>query len=317
MERSHVYVEDASANQVARRMADCLRMESVAVQYEDVSSCSWARTKDRRIEFVFILIEKLCSNQLFLLQSLARCDTCEHVKFNIRLFTSGKKIVVEIQRVSGCCFLFHQATKNILRAALGQEAQPSVILTVPPCVMSELEEEDATEEALFFALNMLQSPRFDCNVLAMESLASVTKANSVAAKSVVNGPLMTLILGWVEGQNAEDQDFHDQEHSVKMHRYALVILANCLTALSPTDTPKVSDDCLKILIGELKAACERPHDACEAAKSLKALVRSSDVRLRALAMGAPSALMGAYQLGKSQHHQLERESLSLQMEMGN
>jgi hypothetical protein len=259
-------------------------MESVAVQYED---------------------------------SLARCDTCEHVKFNIRLFTSGKKIVVEIQRVSGCCFLFHQATKNVLRAALGQEAQPSVILTVPPCVMSELEEEDATEEALFFALNMLQSPRFDCNVLAMESLASVTKANSVAAKSVVNGPLMTLILGWVEGQNAEDQDFHDQEHSVKMHRYALVILANCLTALSPTDTPKVSDDCLKILIGELKAACERPHDACEAAKSLKALVRSSDVRLRALAMGAPSALMGAYQLGKSQHHQLERESLSLQMEMGN
>ena len=33
-----MYVEDASANQVARRIADCLRMESVAVQYEDVSA---------------------------------------------------------------------------------------------------------------------------------------------------------------------------------------------------------------------------------------------------------------------------------------
>jgi hypothetical protein len=239
------------------------------------------------------------------------------VKFNIRLFTSGKKIVVEIQRVSGCCFLFHQSTKNVLPAALGQAAQPTITLTIPPCVMSELEEEDATEEALFMALNMLQSPRFDCNILAMESLASVTKANSAAAKSVVNGPLMSLILGWVEGQNADDEDFYELEHLVKMHRYALVVLANCLTALSPTETPKVSDECLMILIGELKAACERPHDACEAAKSLKALVRSNDVRMRVLAMGAPCAVIGAYQLGKSQHHQLEKESLSLQMEMGN
>lgn len=238
------------------------------------------------------------------------------MKFNVRLFTSEVKIVVEIQRRSGCSFLFHQATKNILKAAMGQEIQTSPPLAFPSSTMSTLEKQDATEEALNIALSMLKKGRLDSHVLAMESLASLTKTNAAAATSLLHGPLMSFILSWIEAGDVEDSEGHGQDHLVKMHRYALVILANCLTIMNHNEIPPVSDDLLNRLIGELHAAKDRPHDACEAAKSLKALVRCHFVRLRAHTMGAPGALLDAYQQGKYQHQQLEKESLSLQMEMG-
>jgi hypothetical protein len=37
LERTHVYVSNASPKEVARRVADCLRRESVAVNYNEVS----------------------------------------------------------------------------------------------------------------------------------------------------------------------------------------------------------------------------------------------------------------------------------------
>jgi len=284
LERTHVYIENASHQQVSNRLAESLRVQSVVAQFDE---------------------------------SLARCETREHVKFIIRIFTADDRVVVEIQRLSGCCYIFHQAAKNLLKAALGQEAVPCMELTIPPVIMSESDEREATEEALDIAWTMLQSCRFDCRLLAMESLASLTKTNSAAAKAVVNGPLLTNLLHWIVFDGVEDQFVDRQDYSTKMHRYALVVLANCLTSLTLYDIPPVSDECLNSLIKEVREADFRPHNACEAAKSLKALVRCDDVRTRALNMGASEALNEAYKLGKSQHMQLENESLSLQIEMGN
>lgn len=199
---------------------------------------------------------------------------------------------------------------------MGQEMQISPPLAFPSSIMSILEKQDATEEALNMALSMLRKGRLDSHVLAMESLASLTKNNVAAATSLLNGPLMSYILSWIQAGDVEDPEGRGRDHVVKMHRFALVILANCLTIMNQSKIPPVSDDLLNRLIGELYAAKDRPHDACEAAKSLKALVRNHFVRVRAHTMGAPEALLGAYQQGKCQHQQLEKESLSLQMEMG-
>ena len=317
LERTHVYIENASHQQVSNRLAESLRVQSVVAQFDEVRTAK----KSMAVPSPFVRLaapaKKIALTHCLLLQSLARCETREHVKFIIRIFTADDRVVVEIQRLSGCCYIFHQAAKNLLKAALGQEAVPCMELTIPPVIMSESEEREATKEALDIAWTMLQSCRFDCRLLAMESLASLTKTNSAAAKAVVNGPLLTNLLHWIVFDGVEDQFVDRQDYSTKMHRYALVVLANCLTSLTLYDIPPVSDECLNSLIKEVREADFRPHNACEAAKSLKALVRCDDVRTRALNMGASEALNEAYKLGKSQHMQLENESLSLQIEMGN
>jgi hypothetical protein len=263
-------------------------------------------------------------------------ETPHHVKLSIRLFSDAEQVVVEVQRRSGCCFLFHQAAKAILRSAKGMKLQQQPTFSVPDCVKAQANEvsqqPDPTEEAVEIASSMLKKERYDCHLLGMESLVQLTKATSTSSKAalaLVHGnvldTILSLIQSWRMTQDEQEQqvitDEMEQDYFAMMHRNALTVLANCLNALEQTGELSqvigsqerlVADELLSVLIDELASAEERPHDACQACKCLKTLLRSSQAtKLRVLELGAPKAATSALNEGVCTHLCLEQEARTL------
>lgn len=265
-------------------------------------------------------------------------ETPQHVKMCIRLFLDDEQIVVEVQRRSGCCFLFHQSAKAILRSAKGMKQQRLPSFTIPDCVKAQAEEQeqDPTEEAVEIACGLLKKDRYDAHLLGLESLVQLTKATSSCQKAALKvfesnvlDTILSLIQSWRMSQDVDDQqvamDEMEKDYFAMMHRNALTVLANCLVALEQTgklsqviDSQErlVADQLLSVLIEELENAQERPHDACQACKCLKTLLRScDDTKKRAMELGAPRAAASAFNEGVCTHLHLEQEAKTLSMEM--
>lgn len=266
-------------------------------------------------------------------------ETPQHVKLCIRLFLDEDQIVVEVQRRSGCCFLFHQCAKAILRAAKGMQQQRLPTLSIPDCVLkAEAEEEeesqDPTEEAVTLAADLLKKDRYDAHLLGMESLVQLTKATSTSTKAAlalvdanVLDTILSLIQSWRMSQDDSQvvADEMEQDYFCMMHRNALTVLANVLNALEQTgqlnqvlaaEQRLIADQLLAILIDEVQNADERPHDACQACKCLKTLLATSDeTKMRALELGASKAATSAINQGVCTHLLLEQEARTLQVEM--
>jgi hypothetical protein len=307
LERSHVYIDTSNVQDVATNIAECLRKESIAAVYDNH-------------------------------KAMVLAETPQHVKLCIRLFLDDERVVVEVQRRSGCCFLFHQTAKAILRASMGMKQQRLPTFTIPDCVLkaeAEQTEQDPTEEAVEIASGLLRKERLDAHLLGMESLVQLTKATGTSTKAAlaivqcnVLDTILSLIQSWRMSQEQVLDDAMDEmekDYFAMMHRNALTVLANCLNALEQAgeltqviDSQEhlVADQLLSVLIEELDNAEQRPHDACQACKCLKSLLRSSeDTKIRALELGAPEATASALNEGVCTHLRLEEEALRLQVEM--
>ena len=266
-------------------------------------------------------------------------ETPEHVKLSIRLFLDEDQVVVEVQRRSGCCFLFHQSAKAILRAAKGMKPQRLPTFTIPEFVLkaeAEVSEQDPTVEAVEIASGLLKKDRYDAHLLGMESLVQLTKATSTSTKAAlavmdcnVLDTILSLVQSWRISQEQVEEvaiDEMEKDYFAMIHRNALTVLANCLNALEQTGELSrvissqgrlVADELLAVLIDELDSAEQRPHDACQACKCLKTLMRSSKAtKLRALELGAPKAATSALNEGVCTHLNLEEEARTLQAEIG-
>jgi hypothetical protein len=273
-------------------------------------------------------------------------ETPEHVRFCIRLFLgSSDQTIVEVQRRSGCCFLFHQSSKAILRAAQGLKPAPPMKLQVPDCV-KQLEQGDAKidaimEDDLEIASSLLKKDRYDAHLLGMESLVQLTNMTTSncsvsAARAILMTPsvldiILSLIQSWQMYQGADESaasldNEMDQDYLAMMHRNALTVLANCLTALDTatddlnsvvTESERIlTDSLLTTLIQELASAEQRPHDACLAAKCLKTLCKTSAAtKSRIEDLGAKEALRMAMNEGVCSHCMLEHESKQLERVM--
>jgi len=270
-------------------------------------------------------------------QAMVLAETPQHVKLCIRLFLDDEQVVVEIQRRSGCCFLFHQSAKSILRSAKGLKQQRLPTFKIPECVLqaeAEKSEEDPTLEAVEIASGLLKKDRYDCHLLGMESLVQLTKASTStkAALAIFHGHVLDTILSLIQSwRMSQDQDVvhlideMEKDYFAMMHRNALTVLANCLNALEQagklsqvigSQERLVADELLSVLIEELGSAEQRPHDACQACKCLKTLLRSSkDTKMRALELGAPKAATSALNEGVCTHLRLEQEARTLQVEI--
>lgn len=210
--------------------------------------------------------------------------------------------------------------------------------TIPECVLkaeAEVTQQDPTEEAIAIASGLLKKDRYDAHLLGMESLVQLTKATSTSTKAAlalfhgnVLDTILSLIQSWRMSQEQEDQqviDEMEEDYLAMMHRNALTVLANCLNALEQTgeltqvigcQERLVADELLSVLIDELGSAEQRPHDACQACKCLKTLLRSSkDTKIRALELGAPKAATSALNEGVCTHLHLEDEARTLQVEI--
>jgi len=280
-------------------------------------------------------------------QGLVEAETHDGVFFSIRLFRGSEdKTVVELQRQSGCCYLFQQTAKCVLRAAKGMApprksafASDTIVRAIPvsiPKTTSE-EEKESLEQGLELATGLLKkNDRFDAHLLAMESLthlSKMTKCDCHVAKAILTGPLLETIVSLIESWTIcasalqEDKGELEEKHCASMHRLAMSVLANCLstlekegdlgTVLKSTETQLCSPSLLMALVGELRAADQRPHDACEAARCLQPLVRHCPL-VKPCLLGECDGLSAAeiaLSAGISCHSQLEQECqlLSLQM----
>lgn len=242
---------------------------------------------------------------------------------------------MEVQRRSGCCFSFHKAAKPLLRAALGEQAaQTTVAFSVPPSVITQVDDEETKqclEEGLDIAADLLRKDRVDAHELAMDTLKHISKASAspeVAARCILSGEFQSTLLALIESFSMDRKTYNEATSTIEkeafkqMHRSALAILANCFRALESSGALEnvlegnqqfASNALLAALVDDVSKASDRPHDACEAVKCLQSLCRSSkDAHDKLLELGAPQAVQKAKEHGACSHKQLNEQCCSLE-----
>ncbi|CAB9529865.1 expressed unknown protein [Seminavis robusta] len=313
LERTHLKIADASVTEIAARIADCLREESVYAVFDDD-------------------------------EAMVEAETHEAVTFTTRLFAGDGKVIVELQREAGCCFLFQQTARTVLRAAKGMKQANTKrrACTVPaptlPRKSSHEEEKESLESGLELAAGLLKKDRLDAHLLAMESLSHLSRSaecECLVAKAIVCGPLLETLVSLIEcwsvgDMNAEEEEKGEMEeqHCATMHRLAIAVLANCLNILEAQGqldsvlTDRREQLCapsfLMALVTELRSADQRPHDASEAARCLQPLVRCCpECKPRLMECDGLSAAAAAHSAGAKSHATLEKECHLLKIEITN
>jgi hypothetical protein len=271
---------------------------------------------------------------LLLKQNRLVAESKECVKFAVLLFADQGKIVVEVQRQTGCSFLFHQAAKAILRSAKGirTPSPQKRRFTIPGSIPKESPEQQqrCMEEGLEIAFNLLKKDKFDAQLLAMESLEQLTRASgcrAFAANKVLCDQFLPTLVSLIksrESKQAEAVSEMEEKHFAIVHRQALTILANSLAAVQESEellgllsqsNELCSQSLLSVLVSDLNASCQRPHDACQSALCIQSLVLCEEVKDQLMDLGAASAVSTACCEGACRNAILEKESKKLRFQM--
>ena len=264
-------------------------------------------------------------------------ETRENVKFVVRLWKkNSQQVIVESQKLDGCCFLYCQAAKAVLRAAKGQPAPPKRTFALPACVPRQTEDaqKSCVRSGLEVAASMIKSDRLDAHAMAIDTLLHISKATekpAFAAHCILCGEFRVTLFSLVECRRmdraqAESPLGEVEEQLVAvMHRHAVTIIANCLQALQTcgelAEVMQEQEDLssaefLAALIEDVSACQQRPHDACEAARCLRPLMNASGaIRRKVLDLGAEDAVEAAAQEGSCRHALLENACSKLRCEM--
>jgi len=291
LERTHIHVDDSHSN-VADRISECMRKESIlAVFHKD--------------------------------ENLIDAETSDGIQFSIRLW-EGKNgaVLVEAQKVSGCCYSYCQAAKAILRAAKGIRAPPKRrTFSIPPSVprVSAEEAEAATRDGLELAKGLWMKQQLDSQLLAIESLMHLSRATEnqcFTAKCILSGEFRGKLLNLIESFSTDSNRSEiEEEYMTIMRRHAFTILSNCFAALERSgelssllrqQADLTSDAVVEGLVGELASAAERPHDACQAAHCLRSLLAASvDMQRKAAELNAIETISAVRLIGACRHASLE------------
>lgn len=232
LERTRREINDASVEEVVKRITNCLRLLSIEAKFDGENA-------------------------------KAKCKTSDMVGFRIRLF-SGKSsnrdpIIVEIQKRSGSPFCFMRVCKKILDAAEGAEIEPENLPArkrMPPCItnnpvanmkcLQNVNKQDPQEEVhvgINKSLEMLRSKKKDVNVLGLENLCFMTDPLKtrpdmaiIFCKAIIFGQHCTEIQEEI-GVMLQNDAFLPEEFEVHPHKelfdkcrhLALVLLSNVLT----------------------------------------------------------------------------------------
>lgn len=239
--------------------------------------------------------------------------------------------------------MYCQTAKTVLRAAktgVAKKATPSRATSpIPACVrgcvpnipLDDLN--DAVKHSLLCACDMFKGERIDAHMLAVESLVHLTKAchsKSFCANFILSSELLECLLSLILSSrlnrksapaNHEVSDV-EKEHLAMMHRHALTVLANCLSALDESmelssvisKMPElVSDNLLKTLVVVVAGAASQPHQAVDACRCLQKLCQRSEFAKSEVAnMGAFMYLEHAQ---NCRHAMLQEASVKLMCEL--
>jgi hypothetical protein len=218
------------------------------------------------------------------------------LKLCVRLWKDDDKITVECQRSAGCCFSFQQTAKTILRAANAESCEHVTPLPIPKSVPSIPVDiwEQATIEDIALACESLRSKRLDANVMALESLMQLSVAAKCClfcAKQILStdgaSEILDILLDLIQcsGSKCEDELLTDMEKDqiALMHRYALIILGNCLGSIEHAgdltmtiqSLPELTSELtIRALTNDVAQAYSKPHEAAASCRCLRALAQT-------------------------------------------
>lgn len=242
-------------------------------------------------------------------KAIARAETSGSLKFAVRLWEAKGELVVEVQRTSGCCFLYQQTAKAVMQAAKfgSAPAKAARSLPIPRSIprLPDMEWESSTVEGIQLACETLKEDnRLDAHVFAIESLVQISEASkcrAFCARNILSADseLLSTLLSLIQCSRMEDAEELStstaQERVRMMHRHALTILANCLAFMHesgglPTalqDLPELTCDAtLSALVQAVAIANSEPHDAAAACRCLQALCQGSEIKQRVVQLGA-------------------------------
>jgi hypothetical protein len=295
LERTHINVEGVAAQTIADRVTAILQQESIASTVH----------------------EREC---------MIDCETAEHVHFCVRLFRENEHVIVEVQRLAGCGFLFHQVAKCVLKGAKGAKLnlrRASRSFSIPKCVPKIDSGKKDVEEALETASCLMKQDRIDAHLMALETLAHLSQATSeqrgFTAHCILCGEFLETLVCLIESYRMPNDvqsvlSDIEKSHLAMMRRHALNILASCLLTLEQSGElahlvekqhELSSKGLLMALVDEVAGASTRPHDACSAVRCLQSLVKDSSARSILTEMGLLESITSANETGVCRHAALQ------------
>merc|ERR1712003_544115 len=283
LERSAVFVENVTTQEVAKRISEILHERSIEATYND---------------------EK----------AKVKCVTEEGVEFRVRLYRGrgnfARGIIAEVQRRFGASSNFQTEINAILDAVQGKKtikAPAKSTISMLPAEISDEEDDyepDDGSSAMRMVFTMLNAPSPDSTYLGLQTLMSLTNSNKIGIDtarkvsnklmqidSVVGGKVLGILL-----DNREEETF-------KIRAMAMSILANALNNMTVGLEPWIKEQIRPLLLDELKHAEKHPRVAFQAARCVERLLKYneqiSDYQV---------ALEEAQKTGASRHAALERQA---------
>uniref|UniRef100_A0A7S4JK64 Uncharacterized protein n=1 Tax=Odontella aurita TaxID=265563 RepID=A0A7S4JK64_9STRA len=334
LERTAVFAPHSNAPEVGRRVADVLRARSIATVYDDK-------------------------------KAKAKCITEDNVEFRVRLYRGRNKfshgIIVEVQRRFGFSPSFAGDMYAILDAAEGKlPALKTVPLIPPPSklipVVSDADDDDfddfdapppsmgikrkARSASLCIASDMLKRAKTaDANVLALESLASITNSKKMGAAAAlrvsrqilagsdegedVREVLVSLLVDEsLDSESTSDIWDKDDEGRAQLRLYAMTVLSNAISVAAEKGSPALlkdqsfflADEIMPVLVNELRDSKNNSRMAVVSARCLESLLTSNaigrDMTSAAIGCKAGPALEISLDVGQRGNQHLEDLSMA-------
>jgi hypothetical protein len=328
LERTHREILGASANEVANRISNALRLLSVDAEYDG---------------------EK----------AKVKCTTNDCVSFRIRLFAGGEEgfpVVVEVQRRNGSPTSFMRVCRKILDGAEGTEIKAETEPArkkMPPFMKApignmaclkglpiKVDCDTRVNSDLEKCMELLRSKQKDTNLLGLENLCHLTDPLKTrpdmalkACKAIMLEPKCVDIreeIGVMLQKDAFLPEEFDDEGALSLHHQSrhmsLVLLSNSLVLTSKDDCLASAVKSLKwfseflipSLLDEVKGFESSANNAYEAACGLTSLATCSDIARRVMEENsAVEDLRSAHGFGTRNHELLANECERALDAMGN
>jgi len=309
--RTHVFVANTDASIVTKRLSDCLRKLSVHASFDDN-------------------------------QAMAECECMDSTKFVIQLYRGRGSyehgVIVEVQRMFGCCINFMRNCRSILQAAkhsevvVRDEVRRVSFYEIYSSKLEKADDSCARIERACTSVVILDSicrllfteSGIDSNALGLEMLRDATdplKTETDNASEAVKAMFEEKYVSVFEYVTSlvDLKWIHDTDTRKKCYlRFlALCILSNILAVTASTgDLSQIIeknlwfvDSLIFTLIEDLKNAKLCPRSALLAAKCFKHIIGSSqDAKAKAVEIDAIQVIAATNEYGKCSHALLEEET---------
>lgn len=284
VERTAVYVPNASPTIVAERISNVLRERSIEASYDDT-------------------------------KAKVTCATTDGVDFRIRLYRGRNKyssgIIVEIQRRFGSPISFHIAATAVLNAAEGKRPIPSSSSSASLPLPSDEDDyvpppPSSGSSSLNMIARMLSHPGYDSQYLGLQTLSSLvdpSKMGKLSARSASrellknNSEVGAKVLAYASDRNSDCQS------AMGLRVMAIGIIANSLQASGYVPEFFRNSSLRDVLVQDVREADKQPRTAFLASKCLEYCVRG-DYNVSEL----NSAFEVALRVGQSKHLDLMRQA---------